>query len=330
MLTSSPVISLTPSSSQSSAATYYDAVVAGSGGDYTTLGAAITAGKKRIFVRSGSYTESNIVLNGDEHIVGESRDAVILNLQSNSSLTLANNSIIESLGFTNWVNNGVRSNGSTDNAILNCRFEATTTGVAVRLGGCSRVRLSGCIFNNSTANSPTANWITDGSSTFFTGLIYQNFFQGLYQQVMSITQGSLFRFGQNYCQSTYSQNGTFNFVDVNQSTLTSLHDCSIENNYFGTDSAATATAGIRLNKVQHLSVRNNNLSVSSSAIAIKLTGSTNCLVSGNYVIRGNTGVSLDATSTNNQVITNDLIQAATPVSDSGSSNVIAYNGAPNV
>ena len=35
----------------------YDAVVATSGGDYTTIGAALAAGKTRIKVRAGAYTE---------------------------------------------------------------------------------------------------------------------------------------------------------------------------------------------------------------------------------------------------------------------------------
>lgn len=59
----------------------YDAIVAPSGtpGDYTTVGAAINAGKKRIFVREGTYTEATswAPTGGGWTIVGESAAVVL-------------------------------------------------------------------------------------------------------------------------------------------------------------------------------------------------------------------------------------------------------------
>ena len=57
----------------------FDAVVAPSGGDYALLSAAITAGKKAIYMKAGTYSETaNIVIPAASKIVGEAHDAVIL------------------------------------------------------------------------------------------------------------------------------------------------------------------------------------------------------------------------------------------------------------
>jgi hypothetical protein len=65
----------------------FDAVVAATGGDYTTLSAALTAGKKSIFVKSGTYTEaSNInITTANTFIMGESRDGVIIDCTDTTS-----------------------------------------------------------------------------------------------------------------------------------------------------------------------------------------------------------------------------------------------------
>ncbi|MFA5360326.1 MAG: hypothetical protein WC349_05255, partial [Patescibacteria group bacterium] len=62
----------------------YDAIVAASGGDYTTLGAAISAGALSIFVKDGTYAESAITVPANARIVGESRLGTIINMQTNN------------------------------------------------------------------------------------------------------------------------------------------------------------------------------------------------------------------------------------------------------
>lgn len=72
----------------------YDAVVAATGGDYTTLGAAITAGKTSIFIKDGTYVETGaITLPANCMIVGESREGAIVNMQTNLLTTAAGASI---------------------------------------------------------------------------------------------------------------------------------------------------------------------------------------------------------------------------------------------
>ena len=66
--------------------TYYEAVVAGSGGDYTTLGAAITGGATSIFVREGTYNEAAInTAVANITIVGENRESTIINMAGNDA-----------------------------------------------------------------------------------------------------------------------------------------------------------------------------------------------------------------------------------------------------
>ncbi|MDD5065232.1 MAG: hypothetical protein PHQ35_10810 [Phycisphaerae bacterium] len=74
----------------------YDAVVAATGGDYTTVGAAVTAGALSIFVKDGTYAEDAITLSANTHIVGETKKGTIINMQANG-LTLADDILFENL-----------------------------------------------------------------------------------------------------------------------------------------------------------------------------------------------------------------------------------------
>ena len=78
--------------------TLYEAVVAASGGDYTTVGAAITAGATRIFVRNGTYAESAITTaTNNIEIIGESQRGAIISMAGNDATFSGNNVIIENL-----------------------------------------------------------------------------------------------------------------------------------------------------------------------------------------------------------------------------------------
>lgn len=75
--------------------------VASSGGDYTTVGAAITAGAKHIFVKAGTYVESSIVLPDGVEIYGEggSGDAILDFGSAGAFLTLGNKNSLVGLTF---------------------------------------------------------------------------------------------------------------------------------------------------------------------------------------------------------------------------------------
>lgn len=64
----------------------YDAVVAASGGDYTTLAAALTAGKTNVFITPGTYAETNdVVIPDDAKVVGSGAGQTIIDLGTNYS-----------------------------------------------------------------------------------------------------------------------------------------------------------------------------------------------------------------------------------------------------
>jgi hypothetical protein len=68
--------------------TLYDAVVDASGkGQFKTIQDALNAGKKRIFVRSGTYEISSTidVLSSNVYIVGEGKNSTVLQLSANSA-----------------------------------------------------------------------------------------------------------------------------------------------------------------------------------------------------------------------------------------------------
>lgn len=68
----------------------YDAIVATSGGDYTTLEAALGAGAVNIYIRNGTYTENAArIYASNVCISGESREGVILQYPSNRNLTFS-------------------------------------------------------------------------------------------------------------------------------------------------------------------------------------------------------------------------------------------------
>lgn len=106
--------------------TLYEAIVATSGGDYTTLGAAITAGKTRIFVRNGTYSESAISTStADLSIIGESPLAVLS--FGTASCTFSGARInIQNISFVNTTAGVVTFSGANAR-IFNCKFSGTAT-----------------------------------------------------------------------------------------------------------------------------------------------------------------------------------------------------------
>lgn len=82
----------------------YDAVVAATGGDYTTLQAAITGGATSIFMKDGTYTAvAGITLPTNCTIVGESLSGTILNM-GGFTLTVGSYNFLTNFKITNNIN----------------------------------------------------------------------------------------------------------------------------------------------------------------------------------------------------------------------------------
>jgi hypothetical protein len=102
----------------------FDAVVAASGGDYTTLGAAITAGKTSIFIKDGTYTETGaITLPTNCLLFGESKMGAIVNMGANG-LTTGENVTIYNLKLTFNRDGNLITIGGDFNRIDNCFIES--------------------------------------------------------------------------------------------------------------------------------------------------------------------------------------------------------------
>lgn len=133
---------------QSSNLMMYDCVVdAGGDGDYTTLGAAVTAGQTSIFVRAGSYTETgNITLAADTTIIGEDWDTTEVTL-AGYTLSFSNDDItIKNITFFGSYN-GFQLTGSGDDVLFeqvrvdvpsssNWHSGINSSGIRFRLIGC--------------------------------------------------------------------------------------------------------------------------------------------------------------------------------------------------
>ena len=156
--------------------TLYDTVVASSGGDYTTVNAALTAGKTRIFVRNGTYIETvTWDLASDTTIMGESYGGVIfdfnatanayINISSGSAGVFRERIKLENLWFKNW---GTNPNndfiyGARERRIImkDLLFTITSGNVAIiiNLGGHSTDYNSGSYLEN-------LNFIYSGSGGY--------------------------------------------------------------------------------------------------------------------------------------------------------------------
>lgn len=87
----------------------YSATVSASGGsDYTTISAAIAAGKNTIFVRDGLYAEELLISTSNITIIGQSRDGVIVRgrLGYDVCRVYANYTTIENITFDAETNSG--------------------------------------------------------------------------------------------------------------------------------------------------------------------------------------------------------------------------------
>lgn len=134
--------------------TTWEAVVASSGGDYTTLGAAIDAGATRIFVRNGTYTESAIsTATAGITIRGETSYGAVISMVANNFALSGTNCTVENLGFSSTTGK-VSFNG--DNArVLNCEF--TSSGTTNQMLYCDSI---GLLFQGNNVNDTSAGAIT--------------------------------------------------------------------------------------------------------------------------------------------------------------------------
>lgn len=105
---------LTVKATKSNLMLYETVVDAAGDGDYTSIQSAISAGKKRIFVRNGSYSLSgNISLQGDNiSIIGETMGGVSINLYSYYFLISADTGFVYTAGTITLTNGSATVTGA--------------------------------------------------------------------------------------------------------------------------------------------------------------------------------------------------------------------------
>lgn len=165
----------------------FDAVVAASGGDYTTLSAALTAGKTSIFVKDGTYTEAtNITIStNNTFIMGESRDGAII------SLTAATGTNLQITGTNVHLFNLTIRGATADaqmvyvnasNTIINCVAfinnhngnPAAARGTLTVAGTISDVFVSNCKISNANATNMANRYALFMNDTNTTRVIVNN------------------------------------------------------------------------------------------------------------------------------------------------------------
>lgn len=180
--------------------TLYDAIVAASGGDYTTLGAAITGGATTIFIREGTYVESAITSSvANLTIVGANPETTILAFAtadftlSGTRLRLQNLKMTFSTGdlkssgtyseiigchYSKTGNTGAGYVAGDDSLVQDCTFLSTSTLNNVQMDiNAARLRVIGNQFKHTASctltNSGIGTYRFGGSGTLVTANAFQ-------------------------------------------------------------------------------------------------------------------------------------------------------------
>jgi len=108
----------------------YDVIVAPSGGDYTDIGSAIAAGKKKLFIKSGTYTlSSHLSLPDNTLLQGEDWDNTVVT--GGYLVTGGSNSVVRDIKFTNtgWPG-GIELTG-VNNIFDHIKIQGTRDGIYI-------------------------------------------------------------------------------------------------------------------------------------------------------------------------------------------------------
>jgi hypothetical protein len=285
----------------SGALTTYDAIVAPSGGNYTSLSAAITAGKTRIFIKDGTYTETTtITIAANTHIIGESLAAVVS--LSTSGVINITGTKVEMRNFTvqfNASSTTLRVNAN-DALFEGMRFDYTTTTNSnlsfSTTSTISRIRVLNCFFDRTSSTSSTTALIQmSGSNNTSEVLISNNIVNGYFNSFVAI--------GTNNSQITISNNSIVCSLSAATAVITS---------------SATFNGG-------GIFITGNNVTMAGSSTAVSLS-SNGVMVTNNWLANGGTAAATISLAGGNCTVTGNTFSNGGPaVSLSGNGNVVSGN-----
>ena len=273
----------------------YQTIVATSGGDYTTISAAVTAGKTRIFVRDGAYAEStNIALAQNTIIIGESKRGVEITFSgagkfsaSATGIILRNFSIIGgSIDFS-----GIGAN--TQTTTLDNLYTSTMTSLKIY----NNAIIVNCYFFELTTFDLT------GTIT-----IHSNYISTQTENFTGLNAIA--------CNGVIGNNWIVFGGGVNQNAV----------NYGIRLTSTTNLVSVTGNVIK----TNNHATHINTALSLEDTANTN-IVSGNLCKKAGSGTNttkgivLGASTTDNHVVANTFLTMATATTDSGTNNTLQTN-----
>lgn len=316
-----------------------DIVVAASGGDYTTLGAAIdaaTAGQV-IYVEPGTYVDTtNPATEADSlTIIGASKETAIIQINTAAWNLDASNLSIRNIKFE--ITSGNLTINSVGFDMANCWVycsSAKTSGVGF-LCGQDKSRVTNCLFESLGQGTSTSG----GDFQFANTTVANNTFD----MYATRTFGNLRSNGSNTYTGNYfwAKGGTkalFRTGATDQvignwfkgfSTSTSAvaitvgsNDCLVSGNMI-----TRIEKGIQVDSSSDCVIVGNQIDQDSGDdVGIEITSSSNCVISSNRVSFATTGINItDSGSTSNLVMGNVLTGCTTGLSDSGTTTTSANN-----
>ncbi len=304
----------------------FEAIVAGSGGDYTTLGAAIAAGKTRIFVRNGTYTETGeTTIPSGVRIIGESRDGAIISTASTtndrlvfSAGTIANfqleNITISNDVTTDWIleQTNTAGNNMNNSIIRNVRF----TNGSFRIGHTGSDSYNLVIEDNiftigSDASNNHGTIFTTGTAAGWVR-ICNNFISGSGAAKVFSTSGAFteFIFAENILQCTGAD------VIVNMASLGGAESLIFANNSFVTGASSDQAIQVTGSASTRLVVTGNYF---NGKEGINFSGCESTTITGNTFDGNDTAGSYGITTNSDDVIVvgNNFIDCAIGIDMNG-------------
>lgn len=324
--------------------TLYDAIVATSGGDYTTLGAAITAGKLRIFVRAGTYTESAIsVVTANMTIVGENMAGTILAMEANNldltgnylvlknlTVTLTTgrlyspgtNSILEDLYITkSGANTGLNSAGAnlTIRGVTYIDTSTEATNTHVNVGGDDTLFINNYFSMKNTASGHAISF--GGLRSRMENCLILNTTNNAYTEI--VFGGAA---NQSFIGNMMRETGTTHSSDAMVNTYGD--NTFVGNSFYGFDSCITpgnrslvtgnkfydygSTGGVTGSMSGTTITGNKFYGQVSAGTAIDMNNAQGCTVTGNCISRGYYGIIFEGNGAGNVVVGNGLDYVAPP------------------
>lgn len=131
--------------------TLFSAVVATSGGDYTSITDALAAGKYYLFVRNGTYTEAGAISNATNNItiIGESPNATIISMGANNFTLSGTNVLLQNLTFS--CSTGAFAISGNYSRTINCNITSSGTTNVIWTQNGTHALVNGCTFLDTSA-----------------------------------------------------------------------------------------------------------------------------------------------------------------------------------